>query len=259
MQTSIQATIGKNLIFFDEIESTNEYANHLLAKTSPINGTCILTDFQTAGKGQIGRSWESAAGENLLLSYIFFPIRAVVADQFAINMAVALSIKHCISDYCDQVSIKWPNDIYVHNRKICGILIQNSISGQNIKNTILGIGINVNQMTFADWVPNPTSLRLETGHTFDKMSVFVNLNKYLGPYLQWIDDGRHTEIIQQYNEHLYKKHLLSTFIMRDGSRMQGQVDHVDHSGRLNVVDEQGIMRSYAFGDLKMEIGPLSIQ
>ena len=118
---------------------------------------------QTAGRGQAGNSWESEAGKNLLFGLLFHPREVEANRQFILSQAVALSICETLSDYAEDIRIKWPNDIYWKDRKICGMLIENTLVGRCIENCIIGAGININQQTFCSDAPNPVSLRQITG------------------------------------------------------------------------------------------------
>src|ERR1035441_10550859 len=141
--------IGKNLITLDSVASTNNFAKDMLSNTRPVEGTAIMAKEQYAGRGQMGNAWETESGKNLTCSFILYPEFLEADKQFFLNMAVALAVK----DFCehvlhDEIKIKWPNDIYYHDKKLGGILIENSISGNKISSSVIGIGINVNQTAF---------------------------------------------------------------------------------------------------------------
>jgi BirA family biotin operon repressor/biotin-[acetyl-CoA-carboxylase] ligase len=150
--------IGSKLYFFENLPSTNSHAAHLLKNNDLPEGTIIYTNYQSAGQGQIGKRWESEDDKNLLISIVLFPSMINPDDQFYISMIVSLGICDFLRRYIPVCSIKWPNDIYVNNDKIAGILIENSILGNQIENTIAGIGLNVNQDKFYSDAPNPVSL-----------------------------------------------------------------------------------------------------
>ncbi|HPH88516.1 MAG TPA: biotin--[acetyl-CoA-carboxylase] ligase, partial [Chitinophagales bacterium] len=144
------------------VDSTNTYAKSLIAKSSPIDGTVILADEQFAGRGQSGNVWQSEAGKNLTFSIIYQTSFLLATEQFYLNMAVSLGIwsmvnsklsieknkELTIHDSRFTTKIKWPNDIYVNNQKIAGILIENTISGMHLKHSVIGVGLNVNQEQF---------------------------------------------------------------------------------------------------------------
>ena len=152
--------IGSNLLFFENLPSTNTHAADLLKKNNLPEGTIVYTNYQSAGRGYSGNRWESEDGKNLLISIVLFPSFIKPEDQFYISMAVSLGICDFLKRYIPDCSIKWPNDIYVNNDKIAGILIESSITGNKIEYTIAGIGLNINQEKFISDAPNPVSLRI---------------------------------------------------------------------------------------------------
>ena len=139
---------GKFLIHLPSVGSTNDYAKSYMAITSPIDGTVILADEQLAGRGQSGNSWISQSNENLTFSLIYHTSFLNATEQFYLNMAVCLGIWSMVNRHEEKdITIKWPNDIYVKDKKIAGILIENTISGMQLKYSVIGIGLNVNHQT----------------------------------------------------------------------------------------------------------------
>lgn len=151
---------------FDTLPSTNQYCE-LLNLTETEEFTVIVAHTQTAGVGQRGNHWEAEPGKNLTFSLVLKPTWLPIADQYQLTKAVSLGIADwlmpLVAEGERRVRIKWPNDIYVDDKKICGILITHRIAGGQIAASVVGIGMNVNQETFPSWVPNPTSLSLLTG------------------------------------------------------------------------------------------------
>jgi len=170
-----QASI--NIIHLQEITSTNSYAKKLLKEQRPPEGTLIVADHQTEGKGQDGNSWESEAGKNILMTLVLYPTFIEISSQFRISMAVALGIIDFLSEILpdQRVLIKWPNDIYVGKGKIGGILINNEIMGDHFEHVIAGIGLNVNQLAFSSDIPNPVSLKTITGKQYSLKDVTLRL------------------------------------------------------------------------------------
>lgn len=157
-----------NLIYLYEVGSTNTELTAMAADGAP-HGTVVAAHAQKAGRGQRGNSWEAQPGKNLTFSLLLRPDGIDAADQFAISEAVALGIADALHPLvpagAGEVAVKWPNDIYVGDSKICGILIENSLSGRAIAHSIAGIGINVNQREFVSDAPNPVSLlQLDPAH-----------------------------------------------------------------------------------------------
>lgn len=241
---------GKNCIHFDEIHSTNVYASELISKTSPSEGTCIITDFQTAGRGQIGRYWHSERGKNLLISYIYYPVKLKVDDQFLLNIISGLAVYDVVAHYTNNVTIKWPNDIYVADKKIAGILVQNTLRADRIKSTIIGIGLNVNETEFPSELPNPTSLSLCTNESLKIDEIYSTLSKRLEFHYLKMKSGHYSELITNYHKLLYKMDIISSFLDKDGLYIQGYIRSVNREGNLVIETLKGETRSFAFRELK---------
>ncbi len=159
--------IGSNIYFYDHLTSTNSEAVRLLKESGLPEGAVISAGFQSAGRGQKENKWESEEGKNLLISVILFPINIEPDLQFIISMTISLGICDFLKRHIPASSIKWPNDIYVNNDKIAGVLIENSIMGSSIEYSIAGIGLNINQEKFTGDAPNPVSLKNITGIDYD--------------------------------------------------------------------------------------------
>ena len=169
------------IVHFKEIDSTNNQARRDMEPAS--DRTVWLADFQTSGRGQKGNGWESRPGENLTFSMLLKPKAFLPERQFSLSQAVALSVMECLREYGADTKIKWPNDIYAGDRKICGILIENTISGDKLSASIAGIGININQQEFSPAIPNPVSLSLLTGKMHDPFRILESfLEKFEGYY-----------------------------------------------------------------------------
>ena len=136
--------------------------NQLIKNTEVAEGTVVLAKEQTSGRGQVNNTWESSYGDNLLMSIVLYPEFLHAGNQFLLSKFVSLAIVDFLSYYLENVTIKWPNDIYVGNKKIAGVLIENSLRGAFISSSVVGIGLNVNQTEFSSSIPNPTSLKNES-------------------------------------------------------------------------------------------------
>ena len=158
---------GSKYIILNEIESTNNYANQLILSNAAEEGTVVLTHYQIKGKGQGKNNWESEYGKNLLMSLILYPDFLPAESQFMISKIVSIALIEFLKNETDLVSIKWPNDIYADDRKVAGILIENSIKGQNLSSSVLGIGLNLKQLIFTSDAPNPVSLGQITGKNYE--------------------------------------------------------------------------------------------
>lgn len=152
-------------LVLEEVDSTNSYISAHAAELEDM--TMVMAGTQTAGRGQRGNSWESEPGLNLTFSLFFRPKGVKPAEQFAISEATALAVTDMLASAGIEAKVKWPNDIYVDDRKICGILIEHSLLGNSLEHSCLGIGINVNQTEFRSDAPNPVSMKMLTGTDHD--------------------------------------------------------------------------------------------
>jgi len=168
--------IMHSIIHLPETNSTNTAAIELLSKKRPDEGTVIITDFQTDGRGTDLNKWESAKGMNLTFSLILYPTFSA-GQQFILNKAISLGVSDFLKAELPghMVSIKWPNDIYVGDKKACGILIQNSVVGNRLDYVVVGIGLNVNQTLFTSNAPNPVSLKMLTGKGYKTLEMLHKL------------------------------------------------------------------------------------
>lgn len=235
--------IGKVLHMFDELQSTNDYALSLLSKSKPIEGTVISAHHQTAGKGQIGSSWLVEAGKNLTLSVILHPHFLPIPRQFLLNQAVSLAVVDFLKQFIrtDIVRLKWPNDVYIGDKKSTGILIQNTISGSKLQNTVVGLGININQTDFPTILPNPTSLALATGqNNYDLAELRQVLFSCLeARYLQL--KAKHWEQLNEaYHNTLYKLNEAHLFQSADGQSFKGIITGVTEQGLLKIETDTGL-------------------
>lgn len=227
--------VGKVFQHFPSLKSTNLYALDLLAKSKPIEGTVISTLNQTAGRGQIGSSWVAVPGKNITLSCIFYPKFLAIQQQFQLNLAFSLAVYDFITSYIEnEVKVKWPNDIYVDGRKISGILIQNAVIGNQIKSSVVGIGINVNQTKFPEGIGNPISLKLAAFRDWDLDGLIQDLCYYLETRYLELKKGGAAQLKRKYLELLYKKDQQSTFYLNDGTSLTGMIKGIDDFGRLEI-------------------------
>lgn len=235
-------------IHFAEIDSTNLFAQDLLSKSLPAEGTLISADFQTHGRGQYGRSWQSDSTNNLLASIILYPGFLSIADQFAISRMISCAVFSTLSTWLPQekIKFKWPNDVYFDNKKIAGILIQNYISGSTISSCIVGMGININQINFPLEI-EATSMRAFTRKNIEVKSVLSSLIQNIKNEYELLkkDDKIHFEF---YNEHLFRKNESSLFEFGN-EVINGKIVGTDQQGRL-LLDQNGQQNVYVFGTLK---------
>ena len=235
-----------------EIESTNDLANTLLSKSEPAEGTAIMADFQRKGKGQIGRYWSADRGQNLLCSLIFYPRFITPADQFILNQWVSVSVADVLIDLgVDNVAVKWPNDVYVGDKKIGGILISNQLTGKSIKSCIVGLGLNVNQREWTSDIPNPTSLASYFNKQFAIMEIFDLTLSSIQQWYQTLIFGGKDRLEERYHNMLYRLNLEHTFII-DDREMLGIIKGVDNVGRL-IIEINSIPQKFDFREVRFKI------
>lgn len=242
--------IGKPTYTFDELDSTNNFATELLSKSNPSEGTVIKACFQTAGKGQIGRSWHSEANQNLLCSVILYPGFLPPNQQFLLNIAISSGIYSSLKKYTDgDLKIKWPNDIYINKKKVAGILIQNSLSGQSIQYSVAGMGINLNQTLFPEEIPNPVSIAMLKGKAIDIKSYEEHLFQHLESFYIQLKNGKYKELEESYHEKLFWKDEVHSFSDEYGNIFSGIIRGTEPDGKLNIEKEDGI-HSFGFRSIK---------
>ena len=234
-----------NIIHLDETQSTNSYLNNLCLEQEVSELTTVWANFQTAGRGQRGNSWESEPNANLLFSFVLHPSFIEERQQFHISQLVALSIQEALSQYTDDITIKWPNDIYWKNKKIAGILIENDLCGHHISRSIAGIGLNINQQKFISDAPNPVSLYQIIGQTFNRREILETILDKVAAYYDLLKQNNITEIEQRYMNALFRKSGYHTYRDAIGIFL-AEIKEIEGSGKLILKDTEGNMRCYFF-------------
>lgn len=237
--------IGKVYKYFEELNSTNDYALEMLAKNKPAEGTIIRAATQSAGRGQFGSRWESSAGQNLLMSAILYPRWLEVSQQFELSIAVALALYDTVaalsSQYANSVHIKWPNDLYLNAQKVAGILIQNNLQGAVLRASVVGIGLNVNQTQFSETAPNATSLALCFGKTFDLEALTAALCENLERCYLALKAGNQISLRMEYERRLFRRGEITRFETPDQGSFVGTILGVAEDGRLKIEAENGTL------------------
>lgn len=240
--------IGSKILFYKTLPSTNNHAALLLKTEELPEGTIIHTNYQSAGKGQTGNRWESEDSKNLLISVLLFPSFINPADQFLISMTISLGICDFLKRYLPSCYIKWPNDIYVNNDKIAGILIENSIMGNQIENTIAGIGLNINQKIFVSDAPNPGSLNILTGIEYDLNVCLNQLSKDLDKRYKQLLSENIVQIRDDYINQLFR--LNEWFSFRDNEGIfTGRIISVTNQGTLRIEKQNNKLCEYSFKEV----------
>lgn len=237
------------LIHISETNSTNNYLQTLCAQQKVEELTTVVADFQTSGRGQRGNSWESEPLKNLLFSFVLFPDFLEARCQFLISQIISLAIKEELSTYTEDISIKWPNDIYWKEKKICGILIENDLMGRNICQSIAGIGININQEEFYSPALNPVSLYQITGKQYDTFEVLKNIMLRIQSYYSQLKKNDTSSIVVHYEKSLFRKEGMHRYKDADGEFL-ARIVCVEPEGRLILEDEMLAKRGYMFKEIE---------
>ena len=250
-------------MYIDRTNSTNSLMKAMLARGEwPEGEEYLYTRFQTAGRGQTGNSWESEEGKNLLCSILLQPSKTLFELNVAVSVAVHRVVREEIRVKSEELSIKWPNDIYWQDKKIAGILIENAIIGNEIKYSIAGIGLNINQTEWRSDAPNPVSLKQISGQEYDIDRIMNELAEEARKVLAM----PHEEVRTYYRSHLYRREGFWPFIEREVSTeptMNVQKNDVQYTktfhariadilptGEIVLEDRQGQQRIYHFKQVR---------
>lgn len=221
---------GSQIFRLNQVDSTNNFAANLIEQALCQNGTLVLADAQTKGKGQRDALWESESGKNILCSYIFFPDKVSVDCLEEYSWSISLALLHCLNYFGIESKIKWPNDILVKNLKIAGILIENNISEGKVKSMIIGIGLNVNQLDFT--VVNAISMSQIKRKPFVIDEVSIILTKELNYWTSFV--GKNNGLIKKdYLKHLFGFQTLGHFETL-GQEFEGTIVGVSNRGDLEI-------------------------
>jgi BirA family transcriptional regulator, biotin operon repressor / biotin---[acetyl-CoA-carboxylase] ligase len=230
--------VGQNSIHLESIDSTNSYASEMLRQIAVSEGSVIYTFKQLNGRGQRGNIWESEPNSNVALSVILYPKFLPPEKQFLLTKTVSLAVADVMSEILgnggesNKISIKWPNDIYVNDRKIAGILIENTLRESMIQSSVVGIGININQLHFNS-AANAVSLANLSGKESDLTVVMERLLEFVEARYLRLKANKTESIDAEYLERLYKRNEWSTYISA-GETFEGKITGVSESGRLQV-------------------------
>ena len=230
----------------DETTSTNDEArrdayDHLDA---------IWSEHQTAGRGQRGHSWHSTEGENVTFSVVLKPTFLPIVEQFLLSEIVALSLVETMAHYGIDCRIKWTNDLYAGDSKLAGVLIEHSLTLDGIARTIVGIGLNINQVEFPGDLPNPISMALVRNTRFDRREVLERYMQTLAAWYDKLERGEKTEIEACYREKMYHLDEPHTYALPSGEQFTATIRGVRPSGELRLEHADGTIREYAFKEVE---------
>lgn len=239
------------IIKLNATNSTNTYLKNLLKEKQVKDLSCIWALSQTQGRGQQGAKWISDPGKNLTFSVLKKFENLPSEYHFLLNMEVSLAIFRALKKlYIPDLAVKWANDILSSKKKICGILIENTLHKEQISSSIIGIGLNVNQVFFND-LPNVSSLQKIMGHPFDLEEVLLLICQELEVSLKSLSPTRFESMLDEYHTHLFRKDKPSTFEYPNGERFMGYIRGVSHNGQLQVEQEDALMSSFSLKEIKL--------
>lgn len=238
------------LIKLDAIDSTNEFLKGLSNKQELLNFTVVTAENQTKGKGQMGSVWDSELGKNLIMSVFVKDSLSNIDQIYNLNVAIAVAVIQSLESFCiPGLSIKWPNDIMSYNKKVGGILIENSIKSEGQVSSIIGLGLNVNQINF-DNLPKASSLRVVCGTSFDKEEILFRIVEKMKnnieilkkqPDLLWMD----------YRNRLFKKAVPMPFKDNKDQNFMGIIQGVSPYGKLQLLLEDDSIVEYNIKEIQM--------
>lgn len=221
----------------------------------------VTTDYQTHGHGQVNTVWESARGENLLFSFLFRPEHITAGEQFFLSEIACLAVAHTLDTYTEGISVKWPNDVYHHDRKICGMLLRHTLSGAQISATLVGIGLNLNQKQFLGDAPNPVSLRQIIGRPVDREEVLCRFAHHFDRLLRAVippdpDErlAQRQRLHREYLRRLYHRDGAHDYVdTASGENFSAHIVDVALTGQLTLRTTDGRLRHYHFKEVRFVV------
>ena len=237
----------------DSIGSTNTYLRSLNGGDPQYDYEVAVAGFQTAGRGQKGNTWESEAGKNLLFSILAHPRNIKVQEQFYISEAIALAVSDSVMaamgpQYAGGVSVKWSNDIYWNDYKMTGILIENTLQGNSIPDTVVGVGLDVNQEVFVSDAPNPISMKNITGREFELDALLKDITERFIGYMELPADKR-PQVDDLYRDRLYRREGYHKFCDAQGE-FEARIEGIRPDGCLMLETRSGEHRTYEFKQVR---------
>jgi BirA family transcriptional regulator, biotin operon repressor / biotin---[acetyl-CoA-carboxylase] ligase len=244
---------GKTLKYLPSCHSTNDFAVQMIqSEDNVFEGTVIITDNQTAGRGQRGNTWEASVGQNLTFSLILKPNFLKASDQFQLNVAISMGVFDFLNEFIDGgLSVKWSNDIYFEDQKMGGILIENTLQGYNIGYSIIGIGLNINQIEFQN--PRATSLRniTQNPQQYDLSEILKNLLENIEKNYLKMRNNDYESLKISYLNNLYRFQEWHYF-RRNGQQFLGQIIGIDETGKL-AIETEGMVLYFDFKEVEFVV------
>jgi BirA family biotin operon repressor/biotin-[acetyl-CoA-carboxylase] ligase len=243
--------VGQNRIKLLAVDSTNNFLKNLVSKSEPLpEGTVIMADDQFAGRGQQENTWHAEPGKNLTISILLKPKFLPLNKQFLLNMAISIAINKALTTYvADGISIKWPNDIYYFDKKLGGVLIENSVTGNAIKTAVIGIGLNINQQEFSEELKNKAiSLHRILQQDVNLDELLIEICSQIESLYLLLKSNNYTFLRKQYVDKLYKLDKPSMY-RQNGEVFEGIIRGVTDLGLLNV-EQNGKIKEYNFKEIE---------
>ncbi len=241
MVISKEKIVGHEEVFLPETDSTNHQLQMLL-KSGPVKeGFTVSTAYQHSGRGQMGKHWHSQPGQNILMSFVLYPLSIKAEEQFYLSIAISLGVYDFLSELVPGVSIKWPNDMMVGNEKICGMLIQNTLSGENISNSIIGLGLNVNQINFNSELSFATSLKRLTAKEYNLSACQLRLTDSIDERYKQLKARQFELLKADYIKHLFEISQPHNFLI-ENQVVRGTIKGVDEYGCLLVEIDGNVLK-----------------
>jgi len=240
----------ENIVLLDSVDSTNNYAMAMIQKGDRSAINPIFAMEQTQGKGRRGKHWRSNKGANIMLSIPAQMQWLAVSHQFQLSVAVALGCRDLLSKFIlANLFIKWPNDIFISDRKAGGILIENIIKGTLWQWTIIGIGLNINQEEFEELNLRATSLKLETGQAFDVLTLAQELVSVVLKRIEELKSGNFEKMLEEYNQHLFARNK-TVKLKKESINFQTKILRVSSSGQL--ITKDALERRFDFDEVEFK-------
>jgi len=240
-----------NIIKLNATHSTNDFLKNITSKQPTENFTIVMTESQTKGKGQRGNTWTTEPGKNLIFSTLVKSLTNSENSIFDLNIAVSISIIEALETFkIPKLNIKWPNDILSEGKKISGILIENTISGQQYISSIIGIGLNVNQTNFEN-LPKASSLKNITKKEFNKEELLLEIINKMKDNHELISNHKSDILWEKYHNYLFKKEIPSVFELSNGTRFMGIIKKVQPNGKIQILLENDSLSEFDIKEAKL--------
>lgn len=232
--------IGENTIWLEDVTSTNTLLYQMIEKEQLPEGTLVVANNQNSGRGMQNSIWESEKGLNLTFSFVLYPDFLNINHLFALNQMVSLALREVLSSLVNiDFKVKWPNDILFENTKVGGVLIENSFRGNQIKYSIIGVGLNINQTDFKEYTPQASSLKLIAGQTFDLENILKLICAKMIEYYEYIKKDNFLFLHHEYHQHLFRyneEHLFK----KNGVFFKGVIKGVQTDGKLLIANDYNV-------------------